>query len=36
MSKAEQIDKFTKRWKNTGGSEHANYQLFMRREVKNA
>ena len=29
MSNAPQIDAFITRWKDTGGSEHANYQLFM-------
>ncbi|MFD2741699.1 class I SAM-dependent DNA methyltransferase [Sulfitobacter aestuarii] len=29
MSNAPQIDAFIARWKDTGGSEHANYQLFV-------
>lgn len=29
MSIAPQIDAFIGRWKDTGGSEHANYQLFV-------
>jgi hypothetical protein len=29
MSTAPQIDAFIDRWKDTGGSEHANYQLFV-------
>ncbi|MEC8628912.1 MAG: DNA methyltransferase [Pseudomonadota bacterium] len=29
MSNAPQIDDFIARWKDTGGSEHANYQLFV-------
>ncbi|SHH99089.1 class I SAM-dependent DNA methyltransferase [Marivita hallyeonensis] len=29
MSSAPQIDDFIARWKDTGGSEHANYQLFV-------
>ena len=29
MSNAPQIDAFNARWKDTGGSEHANYQLFV-------
>lgn len=29
MSKALQIDEFIAHWKDTGGSEHANYQLFV-------
>ena len=29
MSTAPQIDAFIARWKDTGGSEHANYQLFV-------
>ncbi len=29
MNNAPQIDAFIARWKDTGGSEHANYQLFV-------
>ena len=29
MANAHQIDEFISRWKNSGGSEHANYQLFV-------
>ncbi|WP_171240262.1 class I SAM-dependent DNA methyltransferase [Ruegeria sp. HKCCA5491] len=29
MSDAFRIDEFISRWKDTGGSEHANYQLFV-------
>jgi hypothetical protein len=29
MSNVPQIDAFIARWKDTGGSEHANYQLFV-------
>ena len=29
MTNANQIDEFISRWKNSGGSEHANYQLFV-------
>ena len=29
MANAHQIDEFISRWKNSGGSEHANYQLFL-------
>jgi hypothetical protein len=29
MTTKEQIGEFIARWKSSGGSEHANYQLFI-------